>query len=378
MDPTPGILAQDSSDWEQLASMLPLNWEIKSREFNALRRFRGFDSPNSLLRTLMLHLLDGQSLRETVVRAREGNIANVSDVALLKRLRSCGEWFRWMAQACREDLEKLSNPTQSSFRFILVDATHVSEPGATGTDWRIHYAFDLDSLECRDLKVTDRKVGETFKNYDIEKGAVYMGDRGYWHNQGIAYLRSKGAHAMVRMGGQARTFYLPDGRILNLKGKLRKLHGKDVGDWPISLKVDDKYYEGRICAIKKSKIAAKKAERAVRIICSRKVAPVTEDRLEASRYICVFTTLSKDDLSASEVLEAYRSRWQIEICFKRMKSLLGLGHLPKQDPRGAKAWIHGKLFCAMLIERFVAYADRFSPWGYAIQKNTNKETVQVA
>jgi hypothetical protein len=378
MDSGPEILVHDSSDWEQLVSLLPSNWETKSRELNALRRFRGFDSPNALLRTLMLHLLDGRSLRETVIRAREGNIADVSDVALLKRLRSCGEWFRWMAQACREDLVKPVNPTRSSFRFILVDATHVSEPGATGTDWRIHYAFDLDSLECRDLKVTDKKVGETFKNYIIEPGAVYMDDRGYWHNQGIAYLRSKGAHAMVRMGGQARTFIMPDGRTLNLKAKLRKLHGKDVGDWPISIKVDDNYYEGRICAIKKSKVAAKKAEKDIRAICSRKATPVTEDRLEASRYICIFTTLSQQELSATDVLEAYRSRWQIELCFKRMKSLLGLGHLPKQDPKGAKAWIHGKLFCAMLIERFVSYADRFSPWGYPVQKNTDEKAMQVA
>jgi hypothetical protein len=37
----------------------------------------------------------------------------------------------------------------------------------------------------------------------------------------------------------------------------------------------------------------------------------------------------------------YRSRWQIELAFKRMKSLMGLGHLPKKDPVSCRAWLIG-------------------------------------
>jgi hypothetical protein len=44
-----------------------------------------------LLRTLLMPLADGCSLRETAVRARAGQLAAVSDVALLKRLKASGE-----------------------------------------------------------------------------------------------------------------------------------------------------------------------------------------------------------------------------------------------------------------------------------------------
>jgi hypothetical protein len=53
------------------------------------------------------------------------------------------------------------------------------------------------------------------------------------------------------------------------------------------------------------------------------------------------------------VLEYYRLRWQIELVFKRMKSILGLGHLPKKDPISSQAWLEGKLFVGLLIERMI-------------------------
>ena len=72
----------DSESWDQLLGLLPENWQQKCRELGALRRLRSFDSAAPLLRTLLIHLLDGCSLRETKVRARMGGIADVSDVAL--------------------------------------------------------------------------------------------------------------------------------------------------------------------------------------------------------------------------------------------------------------------------------------------------------
>ena len=54
----------------------------------------------------------------------------------------------------------------------------------------------------------------------------------------------------------------------------------------------------------------------------------------------------------------------IELSFKRLKSLLQLGHLKKTDKEGAKAWLQGKLLVACLIETLIFTAERFSPWGY--------------
>lgn len=359
---------QDSDDWEQLLTLLPPDWRTKCRELNALRRNRGFPSADALLRVLMIHLLEGKSLRDTAIRAREGKIAAVSDVALLKRLHACGEWFRWLALACRVQDPLQPTLPSNSRRVVLLDATHVKEPGVTGARWRIHYAFDVARLECSELKVTDESVGETFKNFSVQPGVVYMADRGYWQNQGIQFLRTRGAHALVRMGSQKRTIMDSQGHPFNLQSHLRTLKGTRVGDWAVRLSVEETFCEGRICALRKSEEAIQKARIKVKATCERKQKPLSEGALEASEYICLFTTVPAAEWPAEHVLEAYRSRWQIELCFKRLKSLLGLGHLPKQDPEGAKAWIQGKLFCALLIERFVSYAERFSPWGYPLRQ----------
>ena len=53
-----------------------------------------------------------------------------------------------------------------------------------------------------------------------------------------------------------------------------------------------------------------------------------------------------------------------EQTFKRLKSLLQLGHLKKFDKDGARAWLQGKLLVACLIEKLILTAERFSPWGY--------------
>jgi len=49
--------------------------------------------------------------------------------------------------------------------------------------------------------------------------------------------------------------------------------------------------------------------------------------------VLVFTTLPAEELPAAEILEWYRLRWQVELVFKRLKSLAQLGHLPKHDER---------------------------------------------
>lgn len=64
----------------------------------AFARLREFPSPGVLLRTLLLHVARGYSLRETVVRAKLAHWANISDVALLKRLRKSEEWLRTISR----------------------------------------------------------------------------------------------------------------------------------------------------------------------------------------------------------------------------------------------------------------------------------------
>jgi Transposase DDE domain len=75
----------------------------------------------------------------------------------------------------------------------------------------------------------------------------------------------------------------------------------------------------------------------------------------------VLSTLCADVVSTMTVLDLYRARWQIELAFKRLKSLLSAGHVPKHNDRSAHAWIQGKLLTVLLIERLLEEARFFPP-----------------
>jgi len=99
---------------------------------------------------------------------------------------------------------------------------------------------------------------------------------------------------------------------------------------------------------------------------SKKQTTLMSNTLEFAKYVIVFTTLPKKDYSASSVLEWYRLRWQIELIFKRLKSLAGLGHLPKYDDSSSRAWLYGKLLVGLLVEKLITHASENSPWGYRL------------
>ena len=74
--------------------------------------------------------------------------------------------------------------------------------------------------------------------------------------------------------------------------------------------------------------------------------------------------MPKHRASTKQVLECYRLRWQIELIFKRFKSLAQLGHIPKQDDQSSRAWLYGKLFVALLSQKLIRVGSAISPWGY--------------
>jgi hypothetical protein len=368
MDDKVSVVTVSEDSWDYLLTFLPPMWKEKCKELGAMKRVREFSGPDTLLRTLLIHLIDGSSLRETSVRARESAIADVSDVALLKRLNCSGEWFRWMAQEVMSAwiVKSGLDSTKSTRPIRAVDATCVNEPGNTGTDWRIHYAFDLRTLECTEMRVTDYSQGETLKNFSVEKDALYIGDRGYYNLEGIGHIVKGNGHVLIRMNVHSGALYNPKGKPFNMLKRLRSLTGAGIGDWPVYFQASTGKVTGRICAIRKSKIATQKTLERIHRDSVRKQTTPSKAAIEAARYVFVFTTLPEELLSATTALEFYRGRWQIELVFKRLKSLLGVGHLPKHHPGGAKAWIHGKLFCAMLIDVMTRAAERFSPWGYPL------------
>ena len=363
-----GQLASIGQDWDVVVQMLPANWEAKATELGAVRRqLRGFASVSSMLRVLLIHLADGCSLRETAVRASAGGLSTVSDVAVLKRLRRCGAWFEWMTREMAADMA-LAQPGQAMLadrRVRLVDGSSVCEPGATGSTWRLHYALNLRTLSCDEVHVSAASVGESLAMFDIREGDVIMADRGFARRSGLRYAVQRKADVVLRTSLTNLPLHDRRGRPLELLALLQTLAIGQAAGWPASVRDQDGAIDVRICAYKKTAAQTLAAQQAIQQEARKKGRIVRPQTLEAAGYVIVLTTLIQP--SAAAIMELYRRRWQIELAFKRLKSLLQLGHLKKVDKEAATAWLQGKLLVACMIEKLILTAERFSPWGYVAQ-----------
>lgn len=147
-----------------------------------------------------------------------------------------------------------------------------------------------------------------------------------------------------------------------------------VGEWPVWVPgPDGASVKGRICAVRKSAMATKEAQKKLKLRASKHGEKLKPETMLFAKYIILFTTFPEQEHSAQEMLNEYRYRWQIELIFKRLKQLAELGHLPKTDPVSAEAWLYGKLLVAMLTQRMIEHAHLFSPWGYDLEKVESPE-----
>jgi hypothetical protein len=291
-------------NWKVLVSLLPPGWQQAALECGAVKRLRGFSSPEALLRTMLLHVGLGYSLRETVVRAKLADWANVSDVALLKRMRNSEQWLRCLSIALlRESEASVLEKTVGAVR--IVDGTIIKEPGKTGSQWRILYSLQLPSLACDFLEVTascGEGSGESLNRLPVSRHELILADAGYCSVAGIEYVWQHGADVLVRVNPQAFVAYSQQGRRFTLPTRLRRLsQAGQVGEWQVTLHGPTSSFKGRVCAVRKSEQAIEQAHRRLHRKASKKQMITKPETLEVAKYVVVFTT--RQNASAMEILE---------------------------------------------------------------------------
>jgi hypothetical protein len=253
-----------------------------------------------------------------------------------------------------------------------VDGTLVHEPGRTGSRWRIHYSLRLPSLECDWFEITAARgagTGEKLERLAVAPGDLILADRGFCRPAGVAAVERQGGALIVRLHSSSLPLAHAGGQRFVVLEQIRQLtQVGQIGEWRVQLQSAAGVIEGRVCALRKSQQDAARAERRVVRKAQKNGKTTRPGTLELAAYVVVFTTVPARDFSAAEVLELYRSRWQIELTFKRLKSLAQLGHLPKHDEDAARAWLYGKLLLALLSQKLARHGRDFSPWGYRLNE----------
>jgi hypothetical protein len=154
-------------------------------------------------------------------------------------------------------------------------------------------------------------------------------------------------------------------RPFALLKKIKKLQrAGETLEWPVWVRAGDLDIPGRLCGLRKSEDAIQRAHRRLTRKEQDGKGKVTPESREFACCVLVFTTLPRSVATARQVMECYRLRWQIELTFKRLKSIVQLGHIPKEDDQSSRAWLYGKLFIALLSQKLARIGSAISPWGY--------------
>ena len=340
----------------QLLPLLGSEYEAKCLELNIIQRKRKIEAPADLMLLCLLHLINGCSLVDISEIARLSNIADISDVAFMKKFALCGEWFEWItSQLVTHEVANYEKPSYlSAYRPLAVDASDVVEKGRSGETYRLHYAIDIFSLRSHAYKITKEIVGESLTNFKFEKGDLILGDRAYGTITGIEHCLACGADYLLRLRTNCFNIYDVDGNKIEILSIVKDLKHEESTEFTGYIhRAKKENIPIRVCVLRKDKVACENSRKRLAKNETKKQRAYSDEAKKLNEYIVVATSLPQS-ISRDDILETYRYRWQIENLFKRLKSIMNFGDLPKRSEASSLSWLKGKLMVALLMEILIS------------------------
>ena len=338
-----------------------------ARETKAFLRPREINNAVDLLRMILAYCLGERGLRSTAAWAASIGLVNISNVALLYRLRQCGDWLATLVG----QVLTTAAPKASRGRLIrIIDATTVPQAGPAARKhsklWRIHSAFDLPHERFGHFELTDQQAGETLDRIPVVKGEIRIGDRAYLQPDRMAVVLDAGADVLIRAGWKSASWLDAEGHPVDLIAVLRKRAACGLIDRPIFIgRKHGAPLAVRLVAVKKPAQAAAAARRKARRDAQREGHHISKQTLAAADWVILVTSLTPADFATADVLALYRLRWRIELGFKRLKSLIGLKGPPGTDERSARPYVLAHLLIILLLEPLVDELEDSPRWAEA-------------
>lgn len=359
--------------WDDVLDLLPPGLDGMAKEEIQFRRRGGIQAASDVLRIGMAYSVLDFSLRSAAVWMVTHDLGDISDVAVLGRLRRSWKFFARILTEMLVTRTRFSPTPQFPYRVRLIDGTCLSAPGATGADWRIHATYDVSRGVVDHIELTDHKGGEHLDRAAARPGDLIVGDRGYAHAARIIEVRQARAHVLVRIGHNAVPLVDAKGREVDplaFARRKRERAGRPprVEETAVFLR-DDKTlsYPLRLVVVRKTGDSTRLARKKLTSEAAKKQKKPMQRTLDAAAFIFLLTSVPVVDADATAMAELYRVRWQVELNFKRWKSVFDLDRLRASDPDLAKAYIYAKLIAACLSDTLARAARAVSPWGVPLR-----------
>jgi hypothetical protein len=221
----------------------------------------------------------------------------------------------------------------------------------------VHARYDPALGRFTDFRLTSGHTAEAVAQTRIGPGRTMVLDRGYGRVRNVADVLAAGSDVITRIGWRAMALLDASGQRIDLLSLLpvgleaceHEVHLAGIGR-PLRLVLQRLPPERAVAQRKRTTRRAGKRGQAL--------DPRT---LAAAEYLILLTSLPTADASVDRVIALYRARWQVELGFKRLKSLGGLDKLAASDPRSARTWLLAHLIAAVLTEDLASRIAGFSP-----------------
>lgn len=366
--------------WQEVRARLPAGFDLEAtaRLRGALTRAREIKTAETLLRLALAYGGLGMSLRETCAWAEAGGIVRLSDPSLLERLCKAAPWLGDIVAALIAEQAKVPAGRFAGHRLRALDGTSICQPGADRTTWRLHVGYDLATGQVDQLELTDLHGAENLQRLTYAPGDIVLGDRYYARPRDLRPVIDAGAAFIVRTGWNSLRLLQTNGEPFDLfaalaaqqeqEGELQvRIHeGRTATPQPLILRL----------VVRRKDPQQAEAEQQRLLKDARKRGKQPDPRsLEAAKYILLLTSLPAATFPPADILALYRFRWQIELAFKRFKSLAGLDRLPAKKPKLAQAWLYARLIVAIIAEQIAGQVPDSPPSGHG---NTTSKPVALA
>lgn len=331
--------------WASVVNILPADLGQSARQTGALERCRKVPNAVALMRLILAYALSDFSLNDVAAWAAGLGIMEMTGPAFFYRLRSSEKWLQ---HVLGQLLCEGTGVQYQGLKLRIVDATVITGPAATGTDWRVHAMMNPETGGFESVELTDVRGGESYSRCQIQSGDIVLGDRAYGRAPGIDRTVSQGRHVVARLCPQTIRVCDLKKRKINLLSYEDQIPKKRARGFNVLIPVPpDKTTKNRTWDLAKAK-----AWIPVRVVGARTIK---------GTVIWVLTTLKAEQISEAVVLKLYRLRWQVELLFKRLKSQLHIDALPTRDGPTARSWILARLLAAAIAQKMVQPSIPFFP-----------------
>lgn len=345
---------------------LGMDLEQSARASGALQRHRGIRSARDLLRGVLGYSVLDYSLRLLGAWASLGEVANLSKTAWRKRLAGCRPWLGHLVVLLLAQAQ-LSLPSGPRVRVKLVDATVITHPGSQGADWRLHLGMDLGRASLEQVTLTDGQGAEGLDRFGFQPGEILIADRAYALARHLGQALAARIQVIVRTGWNRLRLEQADGQpwdlVAWLQGQVWTENGA-LHEETVWISPPQGRFPVRLLAQALPAPAGEHARRRAHREAHKNHHTPDARSLYTAGFLLILTNLSPT-WTAPTIVALYRFRWQVELLFKRYKSLLHLDHLRAHDPELAQVYLLGKLIGILLLERLQGTLWREAPEAFS-------------